>query len=339
MPHHTRIGIVGLDHWYAAIPFAERVAASSQTQLVGIADPSAARVREVAERTGCQHPGTDLSAIITDPNVDVIACFASVEQNAELCVAAADAGKHIVSVKPVAMSVAEANHVVDAVERAGVIFVPSESRRRSGLARRLSTLIDAGEIGELRAGAFEMHSAVPSSWPGATEPGWWTDPTRAPGGGWIDHAVYHVDRMQRLFASPVAEISGTAANIAHPELAVEDYGHAVFRLQSGAVVTVEDTWIAAPGASRNSGFLVGSTGSVQWDSTTGFFGLAQRGGDWTFARMPADTSDSFDTLITAIQGDEPTPSLVRTARDTLSTCLDFYRAAAKGSSVTPGVAG
>lgn len=333
MPSHIRFGIIGLDHWYAAIPFAERMATSDQTELVRIVDRAAGRADEIGRRTGCEQTSTDPDAIIDDPGIDVVACFTSVEQNADLCIRAARAGKHIVSVKPVAMSLPEADRVVDAIEDSGVTFVPSESRRRSPLARRLSDLIHTGRIGELRSATFGMHSGVPRGWPGGTDPGWWVDPGRAPGGGWIDHAVYHLDRMQWLFDSDVTEISGAVANIARPDLAVEDYGHAVLRLGSGAVVTIEDTWIAAPGASSNSGFILGSQGSVQWDSTTGLFGTAYAGDEWNFTRMPTDTSDSFDTIVAAIQdGDQPSAT-VRTARNTLRLCLDFYRAAGKPVTV------
>lgn len=325
MSKPTRVGIIGLDHWYAAIPFAEKVAASENSELYGIVDDDPARASEVAQRTGCSRTATDPMTLISDPEVDVIACFTSVDRNADLCIAGAQAGKHLVSVKPIAMTLEDADRVVEAVEGAGVHFIPSESRRTSPLALKLADLVHTGRLGTLRSGTFAMHSSLPISWPGATDPGWWVDPSRAPGGGWLDHAVYQIDRMEWLFNEPITDIAGTTARIANPTLSVEDYGHAVITLASGAVVTIEDTWIAPRGAFSNRGHLVGSEGAVQWDTTTGLFGAVTTGGEWTFSRMPNDTFDTFDAVIAAVRGEQPQGS-VRTARRTLEVCLAFYDA-------------
>ncbi|MEW2547041.1 Gfo/Idh/MocA family oxidoreductase [Streptomyces sp. NPDC047002] len=331
MTTSIRIGIIGFDHWYAGIPFARRVATEESVSLHALVDRDPGRVAHVAGLTGCARTSTDPASVLDDPDVDAVACFTSVDQSPELCVAAARAGKHIVSVKPLARTLAEADRVVEAVERSGVVFVPSESRHTSPLAKRLTGLLESGRLGELRGGTFAMHSGLPTAWPGSTAgPGWWADPARTAGGGWIDHAVYQLDRMRALFGSPVAEVRGTVANIAHPGLPVEDYGHAVFTLESGAVVTVEDTWIAPAGASSTRAHLVGSRGAVFHSTATGTFGFAAEGGEWTFSALPSDTFDTLDVLVGAVRDGVAPRSTVRTARETLATCLDFYEAARRG---------
>ena len=74
----TRFGIVGLDHWYTAIPLAEQLAARSDTELVAIADEDLARATEVANNTGGPRVTTSALELIEDPSIDVIASFASV---------------------------------------------------------------------------------------------------------------------------------------------------------------------------------------------------------------------------------------------------------------------
>ena len=327
MSDPIRIAVVGLDHWYAALPFASRVGGRSDTVLAAVVDGDRARAAEVAHDARCERVETDPSSVIEDPSIDAIAFFTSVDQNARLCIAAAGAGKHIVSVKPLAMTLAEADAVVEAVESAGTVFVPSESRRTSALAALLSSWVHGGRLGELRSGTFAMNSSLPQAWPGAEDAGWWVDPRRAPGGGWIDHAVYQIDRMRWLFGSEVARTSGTVATIAHPGLQVEDYGHAVFTLESGAVVTVEDTWVAGAGAFSNRGHLVGSDGSVFYDTTTGLFGWATEGGPWTYHALPDDSFDTLDVLVRALRDGVAPPVSVRDARATLGIALGFYSAA------------
>jgi len=317
-----RIAVLGLDHWYAGIPFARDAAHHARTDLAVIVDADEARAKEVANELGVAW-STDFDAVLSDPTIDAVACFTSVDRSPALCVRAALAGKHIVAVKPLALTREEGDAVVQAVEDAGIVFVPSEARRTSPLALELSRVIHSGSLGELVSGTFSMHSALPSPWRGSTGPSWWTDPGKAPGGGWIDHAVYQIDRMNWLFASPIVSVSGIVAAARHRELAVEDFGHAVFGLESGAVVTVEDTWVGNGGDSMTTMHLVGTRGSLHVDTRKGALEI-WRDGEWSSVPAPSDTFDTLDVLIGAVEDGVASTASVRTARATLETCLSFY---------------
>ena len=93
MSNAVRFGVVGLDHWYSAIPLAEAIAAKNDAVLVGIADRDITRAQEVAANTGNPLVTDDLHALIDDPSIDVIASFVSVDQNPDIVVAAARAGR------------------------------------------------------------------------------------------------------------------------------------------------------------------------------------------------------------------------------------------------------
>ncbi|WP_020500360.1 Gfo/Idh/MocA family protein [Sciscionella marina] len=329
MDNPVRLGILGLDHWYAAIPLAERAAADPAVDLRVIADPDPERATHVSRLTGGVRTSTDFEAVLADDGIEAIACFPSLERSPALTIAAARAGKHIIGVKPLARTLAEADAVVEAVEQAGICYVPSEARRDSPLSRRLAELVRSGRIGELRSGAFSMHSGLPKSWPGSEAPGWFADPACVPGGGWIDHSVYHLDRLRHLFDSPIASITGTVTNLAYPELPVEDYGHATVVLGNGAVVGVEDTWIAPPGCSSNRVQLVGSAGAIYYDSMS--LGVADAGGEWSFTALPPDPFGNLDALLAVLRHGAQPSATVHTARATLAACLDFYATARKTS--------
>jgi predicted dehydrogenase len=326
-----RIGAIGLDHWYAAIPFVEQAAARPDYELVRVVDAQPGRAERVLRGVQQGSAGTDPAEVTGDDSIDVVACFTSVDRSAEIAVAAARAGKHIISVKPMALSLAEADRVVETVEASGVTFVPSESRHRSPLARELGAIVHGGRIGDLRSGTFAMNSSLPQSWPDAADAGWWIDPARTPGGGWVDHAVYQVDRMRWLFGSPVASVSGVVANVVHRDIEVEDYGHAIFTLESGAVVTIEDTWIAPESGFRNSVHLIGSRGEIVCDTVTGSFSVLDADG-WTRTELPADTFDTLDTMAAALREGIRPISGVQEARQTLADCLRFYSAAQRLAS-------
>jgi predicted dehydrogenase len=334
-----RFGVVGLDHWYSAIPLAKSIAAHPDAELVGIADLDIARAKEVAADTGDPTVTDDLHALIADDSIDVIASFVSVDRNPEIVVAAANAGKHIVSVKPLALSLDEASRIVEAVNRNGVAFIGGESRSREAPQNQLlREWIGGGRLGRITSAQFSLSGGLPMGWPGASDAGWWVDPQRSPGGGWIDHSLYQIDRMRWLLGEEVAEISGRIANLRHPDLAVEDYGHAILRFDGGAIATVEDTWSGPKGGWRISTSIVGEKGSVFLDTTTGLIGLLETEGSfdgWLQIKSPADHTTGIDSILAAARNPSSAIGTVEDAWENYAVCVAFYEAAATGGIVQP----
>jgi predicted dehydrogenase len=334
----TRFGVVGLDHWYSAIPLAQAVAGDPRAELVAVADLSIDRANEVAAKTGEPRTTTSFQEVIEDESIDVIASFVSVDQNPDVCVAAARAGKHIVSVKPLARTLAEADRIVQAVNAAGVTFTPGESRSRSADQNQLlHEWVTSGRIGRVTSASFALVGGLPRSWPDATDPGWWADPARVPGGGWIDHSLYQIDRMRWLLGEQVAEVSGRVANLLHPDLPVEDYGHAILRFDGGSITTIEDTWSGPAGGWRITTSIIGTDGAIALDTSTGLVSVMETSGPhkgWHHFKSPSDHTVGLDAILRAATG-QGHLATVEDAWENLAATVAFYEAAASASIVAP----
>jgi len=335
----VRIAVVGLDHWYSAFPFIDSVAAHEDATLVAIADADPERARVVARRAGVERVTTHVEDIVEDPSIDAIASFISVDQNPAVCIAAARNGKHILSIKPLARTLPEATAIRAAVHEAGVLFLPAESRGRlADQNRRLRQWIAEGRLGRILTASFSLWAGLPQRWPGDSDSGWFADARRAPGGGWIDHGIYHIDLLRWLLNSEVRRVSGQAGNLKYPDLPVEDYGSAALQFEDGAQATLEDTWLATPGASRATMSLVGTAGTLAYDSLSGRVSIA---GDfppftgWVQTAPLATHTEGLDHLLAGIRGEESAVATVDDAWRNLAVCRAFYDAAASGGSVTP----
>lgn len=339
MSSPTRFAIVGLDHWYTAIPLAEGVAAHPDTELVAIYDENIGRADEVAARTGSPRTTTDWHELINDPTIDVIGSFVSVDRNPEIVIAAAEAGKHIISIKPLALTLAEASDIVVAVRKAGVVFMPGESRSRgTDQNRLLKDWVAGGRLGRITSANFSLSGSLPHSWPDADEPGWWADPKRAPGGGWIDHSLYQIDRMRWLLGEEVVGVSGRVANLVHKDLAFEDYGHGILEFGGGSMVSIEDTWSGPAGGWRITTTLVGTEGSAHIDTSTGRLTLLDVNGafdTWLSLAAPSDKSVGIDSMLTSIANPSSPLATVEDAWNNFAACVAFYEAAKTGGVVAP----
>ncbi len=366
-----RVGVVGLDHWYWAFSFAGAVAEHAGAAIVAVVDADAERAQMYARRYGVERVTTRMDEVIADGAIDLIASFISVEQNPAVCIAAARADKHILSVKPLARTLPEATAIREAVRAQGVHFIPAESTwLLSEQNRQLREWIVEGRLGEILTASFSLWSSLPRSWPnederitswpqiagadqgvswpqtggavrgraGASEPGWYADPRRAPGGAWIDHSVYQIALLRWLLDDEVREVAGQVKQLKYPDLAVEDYGLATLQFRRGTFVTMENTWTTAPGAFRFSMGLVGTAGAVAYDSITGRLALAGAFPpfrSWIQAAPRMLYSTGLDHLVAVVQGEEQPVATVEDAWQTLAVCRAFYEAAAAGRAVIP----
>lgn len=335
------VGLVGLDHWYSAIPLAEGVARNEATRLVGVADAEAGRAEEVGAKWGAERVVTDWRALVESDEVDIVMSFVSVDKNAAVCLAAAEAGKHIVSNKPLALTLEQANGVLSAVRKSGVFLVPAESRQRLGPRVQFAKAwYRDGRLGTLCSAAMSVWAGIPQRWPGDHDPGWFVDPLCTVGGAFVDHAVYQFDQLRWILGQEVASVVGTKANRCYEELAVEDYGSAVAVFSGGLVAALEDTWTAPLGAFQSSCRLVGSAGALDMNGITGrqlLIGESLPVPGWLEAPQPAihDQASDIGYVVDLVRGEREPVATVEDAWRNLAACLAFYKSAATGRVVAP----
>lgn len=332
-----QFAIIGLDHWYTAIDLARQVMEHPGIELVGIADASEDRAKEVAQQIGLAEYTSDLQKYILDDSVQAIGSFVTVDRNPEIVIAAAKAGKHIVSIKPFANTLEEGSAIVDAVREAGVTFIPAEtSLRESSLHQFLKQMIDDGKLGDIVSGNFTLTSSLPQNWPGApNDGGWWVDATKVPGGGWIDHAIYKVDRLRWFLGERVVRVTGRTANLIHDHLDVEDYGHAIVEFENGASFAIEDTWSAPAGSWRNTTVVVGTDAIVSLDTLSPNISTYNLDGEgWDSQPAPADAFDFADAIVNHFTGGTTTSlGNEEDAWENLAVCLAFYESAGTGKTI------
>ena len=340
MAKRYRIGIVGLDHWYVGLAAAEIAARDPNLELVAIAHRDPVRLQEAAARFGDPDTTPDYRSVVERDDVDVVVTACPTSENADLVVAAARAGKHILSVKPVAMNLADADRIVAAVRDNGVRFISNESPYRTFPAiRQIKDWLDAGRLGRAVSAYTAFRAPLPrQGWPGTFEDTWWLDPAKSPGGGWIDHAIYHIDVLRWLFAAEVRAISGVTANLVHRDLrpGMEDFGIANVVFDGGQVGVLEVSWTATVGGSYEAFHVVGTEGQAVSDpTTTGRVAVTGRFEvpGWFQVDAGPQSYSLLPHLIDALERDVPAIAGVEDARHNLAACLAFYEAVRTGRTV------
>lgn len=343
MPEKLRAAIVGLDHWYIALDELASNQNDDHVEIVAVGHRDAARAEATARRFGIPDWSSDYPGLVERGDVDVVVTAVPTAENAELCRVAAANGKHIVSVKPIAMNLADARAIARAVGDAAVRFMSWESCwRLNPVYQKIQSYVAEGRIGPVVSALTVLRAPLPTTpWPGEQGPTWWLDAAKAPGGGWLDHASYHLDFLRWLLNDDVARVSGEVANLKYPDLPFEDYGAANFTFAGGPRAISEVTWTGPAGGTLSQVQITGQDGQIVYDqSITGKLALAGRFADaggpggWLQGAAPSGHGSVLAHLSAAVQNGTPTAASVDDAVTNLRVALAFYEAARAGRTVT-----
>lgn len=341
------VAMVGLGHWYSAYGLARALPEYGKARLVGVASADTRRLEEFSTTFGV--PGmTDHAALVARDDVDIVHLATPVAESAAVTIAAARAGKHLILGKPMAMTLAEADAMVEAVEASGVTCVPFSGlmRLRGG---ELKARLDEGVIGDLAVLHQTSRWSIAEDWHQSGRPGWFVDPAQVPGGAFIDEGIYWLDMFRYLTGSEVVAVDARMRNLVHRDLAVEDWGMATLTFANGVIATLEAAWtinaprVTGPSPKHNSVVrleLVGTRGEIaeQWFRDPGRAVLAAGADNWVFERQ-ADAAFGpavpfpLDYLIDCLERGLPAATTIRDARAALAIALAAYASARQGGPV------
>jgi predicted dehydrogenase len=240
-------------------------------KLIKIAGRNEAAVKEAAARYGYEGYTTDWRDLLRDDRIQLFDNGAPNDAHAEPCIAAAQAGKHILCEKPLARNAKEAAAMLEAVTQAGVKHMAAFNYRFVPAIRLARHLIESGQLGEI----FHFRAVYLQEW--IVDPGfgmvWRFDRATAGSGALgdlgshiIDLARFlvgeprHVSALAKTFITerPLRDAEGTG------QVTVDDAFVAVTEFESGALGTFEATRFA-PGRKNGQVFEInGSKGSLRY---------------------------------------------------------------------------
>ena len=217
------IGYGGMGGWHT-----EKALKSDVVNLRGIYDIKAER-RELARSRGI-FAYDSFDAVLSDPEVDLVTVAIPNDAHPEVVIRALEAGKNAICEKPVAITSAELQTMIDAAHRSGKLFTVHQNRRWDVDFLAMKQLMKTGEIGELIRVESRIHGSrgIPSDWRGK----------KAYGGGMLyDWGVHLIDQILQLIDEKVRYVYCTLENITNDE--VDDGFRLEITFESGKTAYVE----------------------------------------------------------------------------------------------------
>ncbi len=225
-------------------------------ELVAVNRARAELAVDFAREFGARRWQGDWRELIADAEVEAVYVSTPVYLHAEQTIAAAEAGKHVLCEKPMAMNVAECDRMITACRANGVKLGVAYYRHFYPVVLRIKQLIAAGEIGKpvlAQVNAFERFNPQPGA-----DRYWLIEKSQAGGGPMMDFGCHRIEVLMNLLGAIKRTTSLTSSALFQRE--VEDTCVAAFEFESAAQAVLTVTHAAIE--SQDTLSIFGSEGSL-----------------------------------------------------------------------------
>ena len=254
MTQTLRFGLIGCGR--IAPHHARAIGDLPGAELAAVTDVIEERAYRFADDYGAD-PYTDYTVMLQRPDIDVVNICTPSGMHAQMAIDAANAGKHVLVEKPMALSLDDADRMITAAKANNVKLCVAFQNRYNPPIQDLRAAIQAGKLGKLRlANAtvrwYRAQEYYEDGWHGT----WAMD-----GGALMNQSIHHVDALVWLMGEPLESVFSYSATLAH-QMEAEDTIVAVLRFASGALASIEASTITFPTDLEGSITILGETGTV-----------------------------------------------------------------------------
>jgi predicted dehydrogenase len=299
-------------------------------------------VKAAAKKLGWSRVSTRWPDVVNDPAIDIIDINTANDTHAEIAIAAAKAGKHVLCEKPLALTVAEAEAMLKAVTKAGVVHMICHNYRRIPAIAQAKKMIAAGDLGRI----FHYRARYLQDW--IVDPAFplvWRFQSKIAGSGAHGDINAHIIDLGRYLIGEFDEVCGhletfikerplPGAKRKKGRVTVDDAVITLARFKNGALGCLEASRVAAGRKNHIQIEINGSKGSLVFD----FEDMNRL--KYFRREDPADRQGYRDIIVTEsvhpyISAWWPPGHILGYEHTFVHTIFDFIQAVVKGKPVQP----
>ncbi len=259
-----RWGVIGCGGIAARRTIPEFKQMVSNAEIVSVMDISADRAKQVAEQFDIPH-FCDTEEELLARDIDAVYIATPQNVHASQTIQAAEAGKHILCEKPIAITVEEVARMEDACKKAGVKFMLAWCMRQNVYNKKARELVLSGDLGRIVMGRAQLtcwYPPIPNAWR--------QDVSISHGGALLDMGTHCLDMLEWIMDAKIVEVTGFQDLLVQKyRTQIEDTSTIVVRFSNGAHGIIDNYFNIPDAAARNSLEIFGTKGSIIAHGTIG----------------------------------------------------------------------
>lgn len=318
-----------------------KAALDNNWEIVALADIIPASMTSLIERFNLDKnikQYTDYKLMLKETKPQIVSVAAESGKHASISLDALEEGAHLIIEKPIALSLADADAIIDKAKEKNLKVAACHQNRFNVAVQKMRQALEAGRFGKLSHGSIHVRwnrnrdYYAQAPWRGT----WKND-----GGALMNQCIHGIDLLCWMINSEPVRVYAETRRRLHDYLEAEDVGLAVISFKNGAIATIEGTTNVYPKNLEETLYLFGETGTVKLGgksvNTVEVWDFADESSEDAAAKDFSEATVNvygnghtslFADMEQAIKDDRPPYVDAKAGRDALAMVLAIYKSAA-----------
>lgn len=242
-----------------------KAAVNNKLEIVAVCDVIADHMEELLVKHDLQNDNTikkytDYKQMIAENDLELIGIATESGIHAEIALYCIENGINVIIEKPMAMSIEDAEKIIEKSEEKGVKVSACHQNRFNVAVQEMRKALEKGRFGRLSHGSIHVRwNRNEGYYTQAPWRGTWAQD----GGALMNQCIHGIDLLRWMMGDDIEEVYGVTKQQFHDYLEAEDIGMAVVKFKNGAVATIEGTTNVYPQNLEETLYLFGEIGTVK----------------------------------------------------------------------------
>lgn len=202
----------------------------------------------------------DYKEMIKNEKLELVAICTESGKHGQIALDCIDAGINLIIEKPIALSLEEADLIIEKAEKKNLKICSCHQNRFNKSVQKIREAIEADRFGKLMHGAAHIRwnrgqdYYKQSSWRGT----WEQD-----GGALMNQCIHNIDLLRWMMGEDIIEVIGITDNLIHDFIDAEDLGMALIKFSNGSYGLIEGTTNIYPKNLEETLYIFGEKGTVK----------------------------------------------------------------------------
>lgn len=287
---------------------------------------------------------TDFKEMLAKEQPELIAICTESGKHAKIALDCIDSGANVIIEKPIALSLADADAIIQKAKAKGVKVCTSHQNRFNKAIQKIREAVEEGRFGKMFYGAAHIRWCRDKNY---YDQATWRGTWEQDGGALMNQCIHNIDLLRWMMGDEVVEVVGMTDQLNHPYLECEDLGIALVRFKNGSYGIIEGTTDVYPKNLEETLYLFGERGTVKAGGTS-----VNKIEAWQFADGKGEEAKVIDEfheippnvygfghtplytdMIDAIKNDREPYVNAEAGKRALEMVLAIYKSAADGKAV------
>lgn len=231
--------------------------------IVAICDIVTDRMIETSKRSGFSENirfYEDYMQMLAQEELELVAICTESGKHASIALDCIAAGCHVIIEKPIALSLSDADAVIEAGRRESVVVCACHQNRFNKSIIKIREAVEEGRFGRLLHGAAHIRWNRGKQYYDQDE---WRGTWEQDGGVLMNQCIHNIDLLRWMMGDDIDEVFAFTDNLNHPYLETEDLGLALIKFSNGAYGLIEGTSNVYPSNLEETLYLFGEKGTVK----------------------------------------------------------------------------